>query len=412
MDSFDDVIREAIQQLPAAFESQSAVPPHYEPERLDEYFRRDDNITLLPRAEAQREDEVTAELDARDEIIADFERANSEAGFEALAFYISFHNRTEDGKWGVFYYDDAIRALAVKIRRDLPITDDKTCYRLAVEIVRKHELFHFRFDLFALQQELTLKRPLYNKYQRDVYQGVLFTEDCYEESLANASSVSGWSVYKHLADGLINRSFSSFSRSTGDLNIEDFIGFAESDGVQRAIFASLLHGPTPIDKYVRELCKQAPPGYCDFDRDSADLRSGLGGQLLTSSVNKKLLNPQAAWVGRSGAFAGRKYCPEYLLSSKGENRPGVHRLIVRSKGEVWEFHKYDVDPWPSKPHGHNRETGEKLDLAGGWIYDRNRNPYRRCTKKGLAELRAWVEKRWPNPSLPPLVWAAKSIALG
>jgi len=54
MDSFDDVIREAIQQLPAAFESQSAVPPDYQPERLDEYFRNDDNITLLPGAEAER----------------------------------------------------------------------------------------------------------------------------------------------------------------------------------------------------------------------------------------------------------------------------------------------------------------------------------------------------------------------
>ena len=383
MDTFDDVIREAIQQLPAAFESQSDVPPAY-------------HITLLPPAEVERGDEATADIElARNETIADLERANSEAGFEAFAFYISFHNCTEDGKWGIFYYDDAIRALAIKISRDLGITDDKRCRRLAVEIIRKHELFHFRFDLFALQQELTLKRPLYNKYQRNVYRKVLFTKDCYEESLANASSVSGWSLFDRLADGLSTRSF---------LNIEDFTEFDEV--VQAAGNASRLLGPTPIDKFVRELCKQAPPGYCDFDRDLTDLRSGLGGQLLNSSVNKKLLNPQAAWVGRSSAFADRKYGPEYLLISEGDNRLGIHRFIVRSRGEVWEFHKYDVDPWPSKPHGHNRETGEKLDLAGGWIYDRNRNPGRRCTKKELAELRAWVEKRWPNPSLPPLVWAA------
>jgi hypothetical protein len=310
MDSFDDVIREAIQQLPAAFESQSAVPPDYQPERLDEYFRSDDNITLLPGAEAEREDEATAELDARDEIIADLERANSEAGFEAIAFYISFHNRTEDGKWGIFYYDDALRALAIKISRDLPdlgITDDKKFYRLAVEIIRKHELFHFRFDLFALQQELTLKRPLYNKYQRDVYQKVLFTEECYEESLANASSVSGWSLFDRLADTLSTRSF---------LSIEDFLEFDEV--VQAAATASRFIGRTRIDKFVREFCKQAPPGYRDFDRDPTDLRSGLGGQLLNSSANEKLLNPQAEWVGRSSAFADRKYCPEYLLPRKGE----------------------------------------------------------------------------------------------
>ena len=234
MNGFDDLIREATEQLPAAFESQSAVPPGYQPERLDEDFLRDGNITLLPRAEAERGDEAAAELDARDEIIADLERANSEAGFEALAFYISFHNRTEDGKWGIFYYDDAIRALAIKISRDLGITDGKKCYRLAGEIVRKHELFHFRFDLFALQQELTLKRALYNKYHRNVYRKVLFTEECYEESLANANSVSGWSIYQNLADGLINRSSSSFSWSTGDLNIEDFVEFTELDQVPAA----------------------------------------------------------------------------------------------------------------------------------------------------------------------------------
>lgn len=403
MDSLDDAIREAIQQLPGAFESQSAVPPSYRPESLDEYFQRDDDITLLPRAEVGREDEVTAESNARDAVIADFERANSEVGFEAIAFYVSFHNRTDDGKWGIFYYDDAVRALAIKIGRDLEITNDKKCYRLAIEIVRKHELFHFHFDLFALQQELTLARPLYNEYHRNLYQKVLFTKDCFEESLANASSVTGWSIYKHLAEGLVNRSFSSFSWSTGDLRIEDFVEFTELDPIPPAIFGSRAHGPTPIDKFVRDLCKQAPPGYCDFDRDASDLRSGLGGQLLYSCVNKKLPSPQAEWVGRSSAFAGRRHCPEYLLRSKGDDRPGVHRLITRVAGEIWEFHKYDADPWPSSPHGHNRETREKLDLAGGWIYDRNRNRRRRCTKKALAELRACVEKGWPDASLPPMM---------
>ena len=400
MNGFDDLIRGAMEQLPAAFESLSVVHPGYQQERLDEDFRRDGDIILLPRAAAERRDESAAELDAGDEIIADLERANSEGGFEAIAFYISFHNRTEDGKWGIFYYDDAIRALAIKISRDLPdlgITDGKKLYRLAVEIIRKHELFHFRFDLFALQQELTLKRPLYNKYQRNVYQQVLFTEECYEESLANASSVSGWSLFDRLADTLSTRSF---------LSIEDFLEFDEV--VQAATVASGYLGRTRIDKFVRDFCKQAPPGYRDFDRDPTDLRSGLGCQLLHSSVNKKLLNPQAAWVGRSSAFFDRKCCPEYLLVSKRDGRPGVHHFIKRGGGGVWEFHKYDVDPWPSSPHGHNRETGEKLDLAGGWIYDRNRNPRRKCKRKELAELRACVKTTWPHASLPPLVWAGRN----
>ena len=410
MDPLDDVFREAIQQLPAAFESRSDVPPSYRPERIDENFLRDENnITLLPRGEAERGDESTADDElVNNDTIAEFELANSEAGFEASAFYISFHNCTEDRKWGIFYYDDAVRALATKIKRDLGITDHKKCARLAIEILRKHELFHFRLDLFALQQELTLRRPLYNRYARNVYRKVLFTKECYEESLANASSISGWSVYQHLAERLCSRSF----YSSTVLNIEDFVEFTEIDEVQVATVMSMLNEPSPIEGFVRGLCKQAPPGYCDFDRDPTNLRAGLGGQLLTISANKKLQKPQASWVGRSSAFADRDNCPEYLLISEGDSRPGIHRIIVRNRGEVWEFHKYDVDPWPSKPHGHNRESGEKLDLASGWIYDRSRNPCRKCTKKELAELRATVEKRWPNSSLPPLVWAGKAIALG
>ena len=43
-------------------------------------------------------------------------------------------------------------------------------------------------------------------------------------------------------------------------------------------------------------------------------------------------------------------------------------FIVKKKG-IWEFHKYDQDPLPSKPHGHNRETGEKLNIYNGRRYD-------------------------------------------
>lgn len=398
MNCIDDALHEAARQLPTAFESQNELPFFDRIISLSEDTLRNDESTLMPHLESERLGDT----------IADIELANSEAGFEAIAFYISFHNRTADGKWGIFYYDDAIRAFATKISRDLKIPDSKKSARLAVEILRKHELFHFRFDLFALQQELMLQRPLYNEYHRNVYGKVLLTEECFEESLANASCSSGWTLYQILAQRLANSDFYQrpIVRTEGPLtlSIDDFVTFLEIDDVQVANFSRLLAlgQPSPIETFVRQLCKQAPNGYRDFDRDSSELRSGLGGQLLTCLPSAKLPMPQAAWVGRPEVYAARNNCPEYVLVSPKNDYSRIQRLLIRNAGEVWEFHKYDLDPWPSRPHGHNRETGEKLDLANGLIYDRNRRPCRRCTEKRLAELRAWIEKRWSDTSLPPL----------
>lgn len=37
---------------------------------------------------------------------------------------------------------------------------------------------------------------------------------------------------------------------------------------------------------------------------------------------------------------------------------------------TWEFHKFDVDPWPSTPHGHSLTPyGYKLDVDNGIIYE-------------------------------------------
>lgn len=42
---------------------------------------------------------------------------------------------------------------------------------------------------------------------------------------------------------------------------------------------------------------------------------------------------------------------------------------VKRKGHVWDFHKTDADPWPSRLHGHDYEKGLKLDAVTGDIYD-------------------------------------------
>ena len=42
---------------------------------------------------------------------------------------------------------------------------------------------------------------------------------------------------------------------------------------------------------------------------------------------------------------------------------------VKRGGYVWEFHKSDVDPWPSMFHGHDYEKGLKIDVLTGAVYD-------------------------------------------
>ena len=46
----------------------------------------------------------------------------------------------------------------------------------------------------------------------------------------------------------------------------------------------------------------------------------------------------------------------------------LYEKQVKVKGQKWELHKYDEDPFPSNPHAHNYETGLKLDLSNGKLY--------------------------------------------
>jgi len=51
-----------------------------------------------------------------------------------------------------------------------------------------------------------------------------------------------------------------------------------------------------------------------------------------------------------------------------EGKYKILEFLIKKKG-IWVFHSNDKDPFPSSPHGHNRETGEKLDVFTGKKYD-------------------------------------------
>lgn len=77
----------------------------------------------------------------------------------------------------------------------------------------------------------------------------------------------------------------------------------------------------------------------------------------------------------------------------------IDEQTIKSKGEIWVIHKYDKDPLPSNPHAHNEETGQKLDLSNGDLYDAKNNYLKtNISKKDLLLLRAKVK----NITLPKL----------
>src|SRR6056297_2498119 len=68
--------------------------------------------------------------------------------------------------------------------------------------------------------------------------------------------------------------------------------------------------------------------------------------------------------------------PDLIISTPDESIAEEYSVprfltekLVKRGGYVWEFHKSDVDPWPSKFHAHDYEKGLKLDVLSGNVYD-------------------------------------------
>lgn len=67
------------------------------------------------------------------------------------------------------------------------------------------------------------------------------------------------------------------------------------------------------------------------------------------------------------------------------------------KGEVWDVHQDDVDPFPSSPHAHNYDQNLVMHLGNGKLY-RKRDCIGKAKKKAFLKLRELVD----NVELPKL----------
>ncbi|MGY5540763.1 hypothetical protein [Vibrio brasiliensis] len=80
---------------------------------------------------------------------------------------------------------------------------------------------------------------------------------------------------------------------------------------------------------------------------------------------------------------------------------GIESEITKKKykvrGEVWDVHQDDVDPFPSSPHAHNYDENVVMHLGTGELY-RSRKLVGRVNKKHFLRLRALIR----NVELPAL----------
>ncbi|MCA9478486.1 MAG: hypothetical protein KC535_05045 [Nanoarchaeota archaeon] len=70
----------------------------------------------------------------------------------------------------------------------------------------------------------------------------------------------------------------------------------------------------------------------------------------------------------------------------------VLKARVKVKGKIWTFHKYDKDPFPSSPHGHNFNDGTKLNPFDGKIY-KNKEFFGTLDKHALLKVQQELQER-------------------
>jgi len=110
------------------------------------------------------------------------DRAIREVGFEAIAFYKSKRFITRKpfpGVWGIFYLRAGVEYLATRMAQDYRISNPLP---LAYELLRRHERYHFKADMYTMMLELVQRQQLYVPVRR-AFRGR--STQFVEEALAN-----------------------------------------------------------------------------------------------------------------------------------------------------------------------------------------------------------------------------------
>jgi hypothetical protein len=131
-------------------------------------------------------------------------------GLDCYATYLPLHFFFDgDGyskKWGIYIAEEGVQRIAAKLfeaTRDWQKDEELLWVRLqkiALEILLRHELEHFKIESFALNAELFLKEPVYVPYLMQIYARTYPYNECLEEAAANTTVLDSRRLDKMFKD--------------------------------------------------------------------------------------------------------------------------------------------------------------------------------------------------------------------
>jgi hypothetical protein len=179
---FDDFFDEAIKNI----------PPDYEPIKIEARNIENENPLLRlgdypisaisPIDRVDLEDNPWGDLNDDERRLIDGAARN--VGAEIIAFYKSKRLEKErpfPGSWGIYYLKKGLRRVQEQIESDTPYRDSVSAEK-ALDLVRRHEWFHYKFDLWALTVESAKHKNLYMPLKEAFRYS---PNDQVEEALAN-----------------------------------------------------------------------------------------------------------------------------------------------------------------------------------------------------------------------------------
>lgn len=161
-----------------------------------------DEVEVHSQSEQANEERARREAEADYAAFREDESRLRDLGLDAYATYLPIHFFLAESQfaagWGVYIAEDGIWRLAGWLEhccREIygePSSESrKQFYEIAYQILLRHELLHYKIELFSLNAELLLCRhvhePLYVRYIQNIYARQYPHDECLEEGLANAA---------------------------------------------------------------------------------------------------------------------------------------------------------------------------------------------------------------------------------
>ena len=260
---------------------------------IDVIFDREGELVDRPDISSLAEDRELSDEEWRI-LIDEYVGAVSEEGFEAFAWYTTFHYTQRH--WGISIREDGLRILTnlffglsrgrnptitqqalsgSNISAEYPfdgepISSRRDAAKLALEVLLRHEWMHYQVEVFATYLEDLYDTALYTQYMEDAYQANFAGEDCIEESVANAYVANSAAVRKFVPPGTFNDLFelSTLSQPEAYRKYDRFTGGDFKTGCRHLVHLIRNPGTENISNDIDDLEKQIAIGdQLPFDRD-------------------------------------------------------------------------------------------------------------------------------------------------